>query len=102
QLPDIDQKSCAQRGKKKDCKGRNPGDVIESAADGSGEYRRSILAGEPVQDKAIGAALCHLGAQLTDHPVGVGAADVVTFKQNLSTTAWTDHLMTELAETASR
>src|SRR5579875_1360427 len=81
-----------------DSKGYYPGGVVEPAANRSGEHGRAVLVHEPVEDGTVACSRRHLGAQLVDHAIRIGAADVVAFQQDFSAAARAHQLVAERIE----
>ena len=78
--------------------GNDPGDVVETAANGSGEHGGAVLGDEPVEDAAVGQAGGDFGAELVDLAVGVGAADVVALEEDLAAAADAHELVADGVE----
>ena len=78
----------------------DPRHAIKTGGAGSGDNGRSVLLNEALQDQVviITAAFIDRGLQLVAHFVGVGAADVIAFEQDLTASAGAHHAMTEVFE----
>ena len=78
--------------------GEDPGGAIEAGGGGRGEHRGAVFLHEGLFDQAVAVAAADGGHQFVAHAVGVGAADVVAFEQNLVAAADAHELVADFVE----
>ncbi len=78
--------------------GNDPRGAIEAGSSGSGEDGRPVFLNESLFDQAVAVAAGDSSHQFVAHHVGVGAADMVTFEEDLIAAADAHQLMAELFE----
>jgi hypothetical protein len=93
---DDDGESYQQGGERHDPRG-----AIEAGRRGGRENGGPVLLYEGLLDKAVAVSTSDRGHEFIAHGVGIGAADVVAFKQNLAATADAHQLMAELIEASA-
>jgi hypothetical protein len=81
-----------------DKKGHDPGDAIETAADGRGKDGGAVGTDEGREDKVVVVTALHGSGEFVAHLVGAGAADVIALEQELRTTAGAHHLVADVVE----
>ncbi len=81
--------------------GDDPGGAIEALVGGRGEHGGAVFLHEGLLDQAVAVAAGDGGHQFVAHAVGVGAADVVAFEQNLVAAADAHQLVAEIVEAGS-
>ena len=82
-------------------KRHDPRGAIEAGRGRRSQYRGPVFLYEGLLDKAVAVSTSDGGHEFVAHAVGIRAADVVAFKQNLSAAADAHQLVAELVETSA-
>ena len=84
-----------------DHEGYDPCGAVETGGGRRGEHRGSVFLHEGLLYEAVAIAAGDGGHEFVAHAVGIGAADVVAFEQDLAATADAHELMAEFVEASA-
>ena len=76
----------------------DPSHAIEAGRRGRGQHGVAVLLHEALQHQGIAVAALDAGNQLVAHALGVGAADMVAFQQNLVAAAHAHQAVSQFVE----
>jgi hypothetical protein len=82
--------------------GEDPCGAIEARGGGGGKDRGAVFLDERLLHQAVAIAAGNGGHEFVAHAIGIGAADVVAFEQDLAAAADAHQLVADFLETGGR